>query len=54
MKGKLRLKKAEQGGVFVVKTLKLISEIDAEFIRQKKTEMAKKRKKAGQADGSET
>lgn len=54
MKGKLRLKKAEQGGVFVVKTLKLISETDAEFIRQKKTEMVKKRKKAGQADGSET
>ncbi|MCD2493302.1 exonuclease domain-containing protein [Lacrimispora sp. NSJ-141] len=46
MKGKLRLKKAESGGVFVVKTLKLISESDAEAIQMKRLEMLKKRKES--------
>ncbi|MCI9487421.1 MAG: exonuclease domain-containing protein [Lachnospiraceae bacterium] len=44
MKGKLRLKKAERGGVFAVKTLKLISEEDAVEIRLKKKELEKKRR----------
>lgn len=44
LKGKLRLKKAEGGGVFAVKTLKLISEPEAELVRQKKAEIKKKKK----------
>ena len=36
MKGKLRLKKAERGGIFAVKTRKLVSEEGAEAVRQKK------------------
>lgn len=44
LKGKLRLKKAERGGVFAVKTLKLISEEDAGEIRLKKKELEKKKR----------
>ena len=49
MKGKIRLKKAEQGGVFAVKTLKLISEEEAELIRRKKKEMEKKKRQKRKA-----
>lgn len=44
MKGKLRIKKAEHGGVFVVKTLKLINEEQAELVRQRKKEIEKKKR----------
>ncbi|MCI8466364.1 MAG: exonuclease domain-containing protein [Lachnospiraceae bacterium] len=44
MKGKLRLKKAEKGGVFAVKTLKLISEAEAQELRLRKKELAKKKR----------
>lgn len=50
MKGKLRLKKAEGGGVFAVKTLKLISEEDTQLVYQKKKEAAKKKKEKKQAE----
>lgn len=44
MKGKLRLKKAESGGVFAVKTLKLISEAEADELRLKKKELEKRKR----------
>lgn len=50
MKGKLRLKKAEQGGIFAVKTLKLVSEEDAALIRQKKKEIEKKKREKKRQD----
>ena len=43
MKGKIRIRKAEGGGIYVVKTLKLITEEEAEKLRQKQ-ERAKKMK----------
>ncbi len=49
MKGKLRIKKAERGGVFAVKTLKLISEEEAESVREKKKEQEKKRRAKNKA-----
>ena len=49
MKGKLRIKKAEKGGVFAVKTLKLISEEEAESVREKKKEQEKKRRAKNKA-----
>lgn len=45
MKGKLRLKKAERGGVFAVKTLKSVDEEGAETVRRKKKETDKKKRK---------
>ncbi|MBE5868942.1 MAG: exonuclease domain-containing protein [Lachnospiraceae bacterium] len=36
LKGKMRIKRAENGGIYVVKTTKLISEQEAEQIRQRK------------------
>lgn len=52
MKGKLRLKKAESGGVFAVKTLKLISEAEAEELRLKKKELEKKKRKKARLKNS--
>ena len=49
MKGKLRLKKAECGGIFAVKTRKLVSEEGAEAVRQKKKELEKKKREKKQA-----
>ena len=49
MKGKLRLKKAERGGIFAVKTRKLVSEEGAEAVRQKKKELEKKKREKKQA-----
>ena len=49
MKGKLRLKKAERGGLFAVKTRKLVSEEGAEAVRQKKKELEKKKREKKQA-----
>lgn len=43
MKGKIRMKKTEDGLVFVVKTLKLVGEEGATLITQKKEESKKKR-----------
>ncbi|MCI8505750.1 MAG: exonuclease domain-containing protein [Lachnospiraceae bacterium] len=44
MKGKLRLKKAERGGIFAVKTLKFVSEAEAEELRLKRKELEKKKR----------
>lgn len=44
MKGKIRMKKTEQGNVFVVKTMKLTDEIEAQSIRDKKEEIKRKRR----------
>ena len=49
MKGKLRLKKAERGGIFAVKTRKLVSEEGAEAVRHKKKELEKKKREKKQA-----
>ena len=49
MKGKLRLKKAERGGIFAVKTRKLVSEEGAEAVHQKKKELEKKKREKKQA-----
>ena len=49
MKRKLRLKKAERGGIFAVKTRKLVSEEGAEAVRQKKKELEKKKREKKQA-----
>ena len=45
LKGKIRLKKAENGKVFAVKTLKLVSSEEAEGIRERKEHIKEKRKK---------
>ena len=45
LKGKIRLKKAENGKVFAVKTLKLVSPEEAEGIRERKEHIKEKRKK---------
>lgn len=52
MKGKLRLKKAEKGGVFAVKTLKLISEAEAEEVRLKRKELEKKKRTKARREAS--
>ena len=39
MKGKIRIKKTEDGFIYAVKTQKLIDEADAEMIANKKEEM---------------
>ena len=43
MKGKIRIKKSEDGSVFAVKTTKLIGEDGAALITKKKEEAKKKR-----------
>lgn len=43
VKGKIRMKHAPDGGIFVVKTMKLIGEDGAEALAQKKEETTKKR-----------
>lgn len=43
MKGKIRIKKAEDGFVYAVKTLKLVGEDGVELVMQKKEEAKKKR-----------
>lgn len=53
MKGKIRLKKTENGGVYVVKTQKFISEDEMEEILAKREhirEMRRQKRKAGNAD----
>lgn len=47
LKGKIRLRKAENGNVYIVKTLKLISEEEAEKIREKQRKI-KIQKRDGQ------
>ena len=44
MKGKIRMKKAETGNVFAVKTMKLTDETEAMMIREKKEEIKRKRR----------
>ena len=39
MKGKIRMKKAENGNTFVVKTMKITDEAEAQMIREKKEEI---------------
>ena len=48
IKGKIRMKKSEDGNFYVVKTIKPIDEEQAQMIREKKT-MVKKRRKASRA-----
>ena len=43
MKGKIRMKKAEDGSIFVVKTQKLVGEEGAEFVARKKEEARARR-----------
>ncbi len=44
LKGKIRVKKTEDGKIFGVKTMKLTDEAEAELIREKKEEIKRKRK----------
>lgn len=44
MKGKIRMKRAESGNVFAVKTMKLTDEEEAQQIRDKKEEIKRKRR----------
>lgn len=44
MKGKIRMKKAESGKIFVVKTLKLVGKEEAETVRERQEQMRIKRK----------
>ena len=44
MKGKIRMKKAESGNIFVVKTMKITDEAEAQMIREKKEEIKRKRR----------
>lgn len=44
MKGKIRMKKTEKGNIFVVKTMKLTDELEAQSIRDKKEEIKRKRR----------
>lgn len=44
LKGKIRMKKTERGTVYVVKTLKLTDDEEAQIIRDKKEEIKRKRK----------
>lgn len=44
MKSKLRIKKAEHGGIFAVKTSKMIDAAAADEIKQKKTEINRRKK----------
>lgn len=43
MQGKIRVKKAESGNVFVIRTVKLVNEEQAEVIVEKRDEARKKR-----------
>lgn len=52
IKGKIRIKKAESGKFFCVKTLKLISEYDAEQIQEKRDKLSEKRRFHGKAPHS--
>ena len=44
LKGKIRVKKTEDGKIFVVKTMKLTDEAEADMIKEKKEEIKRKRK----------
>ena len=44
MKGKIRMKKAENGNTFAVKTMKITDEAEAQMIREKKEEIKRKRR----------
>ena len=44
LKGKIRVKKTDDGKVFAVKTIKLVDEDEAEMIREKKEEIKRKRR----------
>lgn len=44
LKGKIRMKRAEDGNFYAVKTMKLIGEDEAEEIRERKEELKKRRK----------
>lgn len=44
LKGKIRMKKTEEGNFYVIKTLKLVSEEEASIIRKKQEEVRKKRR----------
>ena len=50
LKGKIRLKKTDEGRFYVVKTIKVSSEPEAEEIRGKKEEVREKRRRKRQEE----
>ena len=52
MKGKIRMKKSEDGSFFAVKTTKLVGEEGADYVEQKKEETKKKRAERNKAKKS--
>ena len=52
MKGKIRMKKSEDGSFFAVKTTKLVGEEGAAYVEQKKEETKKKRAERNKAKKS--
>lgn len=44
MKGKIRMKKTEQGTVFAIKTIKATDDAEAAMIKEKKEEIKRKRR----------
>lgn len=53
MKGKIRMKKSEDGSFFAVKTTKLVDEEGAELVERKKEEVKKKRTERNKAKKAE-
>ena len=45
LRGKIRMKKTDENKIYVIKTIKEISEDEAKFIKDKQTELRKKRQK---------
>lgn len=44
LRGKIRLKKTDEGNYYVVKTIKMIDEVEAEEVREKRELIRKKRR----------
>lgn len=44
LKGKIRMKKTDEGKIYVIKTIKLSDEAEAALIREKREILKKKRK----------
>ena len=44
IKGKIRMKRAENGQIYVVKTMKLVDEEEAAEVRNRQEELKKKRR----------
>lgn len=52
MKGKIRMKRAKNGGVFAIKTLKLVNEEDARAVAERRRLLQKRRKEKRRQDGN--